>query len=257
VASYRRREQLEAALDGLDSNERARFRGVYLELTDPDSISAAADEAEAAFGKVHVLCNNAGTNFFAPADEATTHDWESIMAVNFFAVTRTLSVFLPRIRSHGQGGHILNTGSMASFIAVPHAAPYTAAKFALRGLTEALYFNLRPQGIGVSLLCPGLVRTNIVEAICRHGRENWSENKTTEERMQRVRRANEAGMDPLEVGEKAVRGIERGWLYILTHAEFGEELEEIHREIIAAVPDEQVPLARLEMERARRGLKAS
>jgi NAD(P)-dependent dehydrogenase (short-subunit alcohol dehydrogenase family) len=255
AASYRRREKLDDALRSLSAAERQMFHGVYTELTDRSSIREAADEIETSLGPIHILCNNAGINMFATAHEATADDWESIMAVNFRAVTDAIEVFLPRIQAHRDGGHILNTGSMASFIAVPHAAPYTAAKFALRGLTEALYWNLQPHGIGVSLLCPGLVRTNIVETMLARSRGRTHEDTRLEERTRRLRQSNDAGMDPMEVGAKAVRGIERNALYILTHAEFRDELDEVHRAVIDSVPDEPVPAARLEVERARRRLK--
>jgi len=220
-----------------------------------DAMHRLSDEVEDSLGPVQVLCNNAGVNMFVTADEAIADDWESIMAVNFRAVTDALEIFLPRMKARGDGGHILNTGSMASFIAVPHAAPYTAAKFALRGLTEALYWNLLPHGIGVSLLCPGLVRTNIVETMLARSRGRAHGDHRLEERANRLRQLNEAGMDPMDVGAKAVRGIESNALYILTHPEFRDELEEVNRAIVNSLPDEPVPAARLEIERARRSLK--
>jgi NAD(P)-dependent dehydrogenase (short-subunit alcohol dehydrogenase family) len=255
AASYRRREKLDEALHSLTAAERQKFYGVQTELTDRNSIREAAKEIETSLGNIHILCNNAGMNMFVTAHEATADDWESIMAVNFRAVTDALEIFLPRIRAHGEGGHVLNTGSMACFIAVPHAAPYTAAKFALRGLTEALYWNLRPYGIGVSLLCPGLVRTNIVETMLAHSRGRTHDDSRLDERTKQLRQANEAGMDPMVVGAEAVRGIERNALYILTHPEFRDELEEIHQGVIKSLPDGPVPAARLEFERARRRLK--
>jgi|SRR5882672_326845 len=255
AVSYRNRAKLDDAVRSLSPAERRMFHGVNVELTDRSSIRSAVTEVEASLGPIHVLCNNAGVNMFVTAAEATADDWESIMAVNFRAVTDALEIVLPRMKAHGEGGHILNTGSMASFIAVPHAAPYTAAKFALRGLTEALYWNLLPDGIGVSLLCPGLVRTNIVETMLARSRGREHGDHRLEERTKRLRELNEAGMDPMEVGAKAVRGIESNALYILTHPEFRDDLEEVHRAIVNSLPDEPVPAARVEIERARRGLK--
>jgi len=255
AASYRSREKLDAAVRSLSPAERPMFQGVNVELTDRSSIQRAAKEIEASLGHVQILCNNAGVNMFVTAHEATADDWESIMAVNFRAVTDALEIFLPRMKAQGEGGHILNTGSMASFVTVPHAAPYTAAKFALRGLTEALYWNLLPHRIGVSLLCPGLVRTNIVETMLARSRGREHGDSRLEERTKRLRELNEAGMDPMDVGAKAVRGIESNALYILTHPEFRDELEELHQAIVNSLPDEPVPAARLEIERERRRLK--
>lgn len=127
-------------------------------------MSRAADETERVFGKVHVICNNAGINFFAPMEECTYQDWDWIMGVNLGGVINGVQTFVPRIRKHGEGGHVLNTASMASFLSGPGAGIYTASKFAVRGLSEALRWSLAPHGIGVSVLCPGLVKSFIYES---------------------------------------------------------------------------------------------
>ena len=102
-------------------------------------------------GPVHILVNNAGVSVFGPTDEASYADYDWIMGVNFGGVVNGLVTFVPRIKAQGQGGHVVNVASMAAYLSGPQAGIYTASKFAVRGLTECLRYNLAPYGIGVSL----------------------------------------------------------------------------------------------------------
>jgi NAD(P)-dependent dehydrogenase (short-subunit alcohol dehydrogenase family) len=155
-----RGDQLDAARKTLQEVSKD-VHGIQVDITDRDAMAVAADETEAHFGKVHMLCNNAGINVFGPIEQANYDDWDWIMDVNLNAVFTGIKCFLPKIQVHGEGGHIVNTASMASIVSGPGAGIYTAAKFAVRGLTECLWYGLVPQGIGVSLVCPGLVNSRI------------------------------------------------------------------------------------------------
>ena len=230
--------------------------GIQVDITDRDAMAAAADETEAHFGKVHMLCNNAGINVFGPIEQANYDDWDWIMDVNLNAVFTGIKSFLPKIQAHGEGGHIVNTASMASFCSGPGAGIYTAAKCAVRGLTECLWYGLVPQGIGVSLVCPGLVNSNInlSEEIRPESRadtgytpdQQWIDQLAVVQKM---------GMDPIEIGQKILRGILRDDLYILTHPDHKEEVQRDFAEILAAFPDEPIPADRAGVEQGRRKMK--
>ena len=99
--------------------------------------------------------------------QASYADYDWIMGVNFGGVVNGLVTFIPRLKAQGEGGHIVNVASMAAYLSGPQAGIYTASKFAVRGLTECLRYNLAPHGIGVSLMCPGLTRTNAWDSALR------------------------------------------------------------------------------------------
>jgi NAD(P)-dependent dehydrogenase (short-subunit alcohol dehydrogenase family) len=206
-------------------------------------MAAAADETEAHFGKVHMLCNNAGINVFGPIEQANYDDWDWIMDVNLNAVFTGIKCFLPKIQVHGEGGHIVNTASMASIVSGPGAGIYTAAKFAVRGLTECLWYGLVPQGIGVSLVCPGLVnsRINLSEEIRPASRADTGY-APDQEWIDRLAQVQKLGMEPIEIGQKILHGI----------------LNDVARdfaEILEAFPEEPIPPERLEVEKGRRKMK--
>jgi NAD(P)-dependent dehydrogenase (short-subunit alcohol dehydrogenase family) len=150
------------ALSYRNEDDRARTAGwfehkgyeqplfIRLDVTDRAGFAAAAQQVVDHFGEVHVLVNNAGVSVFGPTDEASYDDYDWIMGVNFGGVVNGLVSFLPRIKaSHGRR-HVVNIASMAAFLPGPQAGIYTASKFAVRGLTESLRYNLAPHGIGCS-----------------------------------------------------------------------------------------------------------
>ena len=225
-------------------------RFVKLDVTDRNGFAAAAAEA----GKVHVLVNNAGVSVFGPTDEASYADYDWIMGVNFGGVVNGLVSFLPGMKAHGEGGHIVNVASMAAYLSGPQAGIYTASKFAVRGLTESLRYNLAPYGIGVSLMCPGLTKTNAWDSALKRP-EGFAESgfkPADRAELEQFGTAFDLGMDPLEVGRKTLAGMTENRGLILTHPEFAEDFEEIYRSSIEALPDEPVPEGRQHIERLRR-----
>jgi NAD(P)-dependent dehydrogenase (short-subunit alcohol dehydrogenase family) len=250
-----RQDHLDQAMEHF-SNTNFRVHPVRLDVSDRAAFAHAADEAERVFGPVHVVCNNAGINMFAPMDECTYDDWDWIMGVNLGGVINGIQTFIPRLKAHGEGGHIVNTASMAAFITGPGAGIYTATKFAVRGLTESLRWNLAPLNIGVSVLCPGLVNSAIYESD-KVRPEALSKNVGPVDQafMERLADIHKVGMDPVEVGEKVLSGIRRNDLYIFPHPEFKEELREIFDEILVALPEEPVDPKRLAFEEFRRANK--
>ena len=128
-------------------------RGVVCDVADPGSVDHAAKMSFEAFGKVHVVCNNAGVISSGGIDN-----------INMMGVLHGIHAFLPHMRAHGEGGHILNTASMAGILNRLGFSPYSASKFAVVSMSEGLALELKPLRIGVSVLCPGFVRTRIMES---------------------------------------------------------------------------------------------
>ncbi len=167
-----------------------------------------------------------------------------------------VQTFVRRLKAHGEGGHIVNTASMASFIAGPGAGIYTASKFAVRGLSEALRYSLAPHNIGVSVLCPGLVKSAIYQSDrIRPEALTKDATRAPEGFMARLAEVHEHGMEPREVGEKVLKAVLANDLYILPHPEFKDELAEIFDEALNAIPDEDAPEQRLAFEEGRRAGK--
>ena len=225
-----------------------------LDVTDRDRFAAVADEVAAHFGEVHVLVNNAGVSVFGPTDEATYDDYDWIMGVNFGGVVNGLVSFLPKIKASGGRRHVTNVASMAAFLPGPQAGIYTASKFAVRGLTDSLRYNLAPHGIGCSLCCPALTRTNAWTSALKRpegfGESGFAPARAGE--LEQFGTAFEEGMDPYEVGSKILRGMDRQDGLILTHPEHGPDFEEIHEKVMAALPQEEAPPGRLHIEELRR-----
>ncbi len=254
-----RQDHLDEALEHFSrAGKRQSVHPLRVDVSDRQSMAQAADEAERVFGKVHVVCNNAGINLFNDIAAATYEDWDWILGVNLGGVVNGVHTFIPRLRRHGEGGHIVNTASMAAFIAGPNAGIYTCSKFAVRGLSEALRYSLAPHDINVSVVCPGLVDSHIYESDrLRPAHLAASSGVADGEFMTRLAELHRrAGMPPLEAGEKVLRGILRNDFYIFTHPEFKEELREIFDEALAALPNETPPAERLAFEDRRRALKA-
>ena len=227
---------------------------VKLDVTDRDRFAEVAQQVVDHYGEIHVLVNNAGVSVFGPTDEATYDDYDWIMGVNFGGVVNGLVSFVPKIKESSGRRHVVNIASMAAFLPGPQAGIYTASKFAVRGLTESLRYNLAPHGIGCSLCCPALTRTNA-----------WASEKKRpdafkdsgfaapkEGELEQFGTAFEEGMDPYEVGTKILRGMTNQDGLILTHPEHGPDFEEIHEKVMAALPDEEAPAGRLHIEELRR-----
>lgn len=228
---------------------------VRLDVTDRDEWARVAD----AVGPVHILVNNAGVSVFGPTDEASYADHDWIMGVNYGGVVNGLVTFIPRIKALGQGGHIVNVASMAAYLSGPQAGIYTASKFAVRGLTESLRYNLAPYGIGVSLMCPGLTNTNAWDSALKRPDAFGASGFAPPDRaaLEQFGAAFDVGMDPLEVGQKTLAGMKANAGLIFTHPEFVEDFEGIYRASLAALPDETAPEGRLHIENLRRQANAA
>ena len=239
------------------SGKGQSVHSIVIDVTDRNAMTRAAAEAEDVFGPIHILCNNAGINIIGPTDQAGYEDWDWLLSVNLGGVINGLVTFIPRIKAHGQGGHIVNTSSIAGIVAGPGNGIYAATKFAIRGLSESLRYDLAPYGIGVSVLCPGTVATNLHESEeNRPDRFLGEYNDAKREKRAMTgtifKRVLPTGMDPVEVGEKVLRGIRNNDFYIMPHPEFKEEFQEAFDEIIATLPEEPLDPQREVFEEQRR-----
>lgn len=234
-------DEVQQALAG-----RSDVHFVHADVGDRDQVRAAAAEALRAFGKIHVLCNNAGVGGGGDTHDPDFEAWDRALRVNLGGVVNGVKIITPLIRRHGEGGHIVNTSSMAGIVPLPlpGLGAYQTAKFAIRGYTESLRMSLAPHGIGVSCLFPGGTRTRIVEA-----------SAPDEAARAAAREMTASWMDPVELGAFVVEGIRNNAPYILTHSEFRDEVRELYEMLDAAFPRNQdVPPGRGAFEDQRRGL---
>jgi NAD(P)-dependent dehydrogenase (short-subunit alcohol dehydrogenase family) len=227
---------LDQALAGLKAYDN-RVRGVIVDVADRAAMQRAAGEAIDAFGRIHVLCNNAGVGGGGPQGQIPAADWDWTIDINLNGVFNGISEFLPHIRAHGEGGHIVNTASMAGMISVAMMAPYCASKYAVVALSEGLAAELDGSNTGVSVLCPGWVRTRINDSgrnrPSRYG-AGTAPPPAAAARAALVAEALKAGMDPAVVAARVLAAIRDGDLYIFTHPEMRGPVEERFRRILAA-----------------------
>ncbi|MFW6093280.1 MAG: SDR family NAD(P)-dependent oxidoreductase [Pseudomonadota bacterium] len=235
---------LERAAADLESGG-GRVLALPLDVTDRAAMERAADATEEAFGKVHVVCNNAGVAVGGPVDRMSYADWDWVLGVNVNGVINGVQTFTPRMAAHGDGGHFVNTASMAGHIATPGLSVYSTSKFAVVGLSEAMRRDLAPQGIGVSVLCPGVVRTNIFDS----GRnrpphlaaaENTAgavllDDVPEAEREAGLQALLDGALDPALVGDMVLHAIRHDELYIFSHPEMREYVERRSQEILGAM----------------------
>ena len=194
----------------------AKALAVPTDVTSLTSVRALADQAFTHFGAVHVLCNNAGVAIGGPIQEARHEDWEWVIGVNLWGVIHGIEAFVPRMIQAKQGGHIVNTASMAGLIASKGLGIYNTTKYAVVGLSETLAKDLRDEGIGVSVLCPMGVTTRI-----RDSERNRPDALTGGSVPDSHGGPDLVGryLPPEEVSAMVVEAIEKGQLYVPTHYE--------------------------------------
>lgn len=231
-----RDDHLEQAAGELGSPERVLT--LKLDVTDRAAYARAADAAEARFSKIHLLCNNAGVAVIGPTELATYADWDWVMGVNLGGTINGIVTLLPRILKHGEGGHIVNTASMSGLVPHPGATIYGTSKGAAVHMMECMRAELEPKGVICSAFCPGAVQSNIAEAaktrptaLADTGYAQADRRRQQGGNFFHLYRTKE------EVGARVLQGILNDELYILTHSEFREGVEERAQAMCAAVPD--------------------
>jgi NAD(P)-dependent dehydrogenase (short-subunit alcohol dehydrogenase family) len=225
---------LASAVEGL-KRTNADVASVRADVSLKAELQAAAEETRARYGNVHILINNAGVGGVGPYGMWNDAGWNWTLAVNFMAVVWGIEIFAPMMENQG-GGHIVSTASIAGLIS-SNSTPYNVSKYGVVALSEGLRNELGPRGIGVSVLCPGVIRTNIMNS-----RRNLPErfagvteapplDDVRRDRVKQLAERISRGIDPLYVGELVREGIENDWPYIFTDCEFEPMIEARFTEI--------------------------
>jgi len=225
-----------AAAEQVLEDARERALVARLDVTDREGYAAFVDAVENRFGHIHLLANNAGVVVSGPIEQASASDWDWVIDVNLRGPVNGLLTVLPRILAHGEGGHILNTASTSGLMPHAGAGIYVTTKAAVIGMSESLRGELEPQGVVVSVLCPGPVRSDISNA-GRNRPAAYTGSGYESRGGPTAADLPDWMMGADEVGERVRDGIERDLLYILTHNEHREGIEERAAAIIAALPD--------------------
>ncbi|HVT23786.1 MAG TPA: SDR family NAD(P)-dependent oxidoreductase [Rhizomicrobium sp.] len=210
------------------ASEQIKAVSVHCDVGERNNLRAAALQAVSAFGKVHVVCNNAGVGAGGEIGKVPERDWDWIVDVNLKSVYYGVETFLPLIRSHGEGGHFVNTASIAGLISGPGMEPYSATKYAVVAMSEGWAMQLAGSNIGMSVLCPGFVRTRIHESArtkqARFGGTAGPESFDPD-RREMITKAIETGLDPDVVGARVVEAVRDNQLYIFTDPRFKDVVE--------------------------------
>jgi NADP-dependent 3-hydroxy acid dehydrogenase YdfG len=216
---------------------------LIVDVTDRDAMEQAAQATVDKYGKVHVICNNAGVAVSGSIADTEYSDWDWVMGVNVNGVINGLQTFVNRIKEHGEGGHIVNTASMAGHIPVPGLGVYNTSKYAVVGMSEAMRLDLAADNIGVSVLCPGVVNTNIFDSERNRPGELASDQPATpllgadlsdEEQQERMQAILAGALDPAVVGDMVLHAIQTDEFYIFTHPEIQEQVNERKQDLDGA-----------------------
>lgn len=227
-------DKLDAARAAIESLG-VRAVAVPVDVSDAESVANVARVAEQSFGKLHVAVNNAGVAMHGtPIEQVTPQEWQWLAGVNVMGVVNGIRSFVPLIRRHGEGGHVVNTASVSGFFVREgrNQGAYAMSKYAVLALSEALEQETKGSGIGVSVLCPGSVATNIFgSAATRPERFGGAYQRPSQEAMSG---ALAGGLAPEVVGQRVLQGMQSGEFYILTHAGERDVVKARHARIEAA-----------------------
>ncbi len=263
----KRGEKVAAAAAAL-RKEGARTLAIELDVTDRAAWARCVDSVERELGNVSILCSNAGVNFVGAAHEATWEDWDFALGVNLGGAINAVHTLVPRMvatetaarragREGGStnttsptGGHVVITSSVSGLFTGGGAGVYTTSKYALVGLAECLRGDLRPHGIGVSVLCPGPVKSELFESTEQVRPANLAATGSVSVVPAGVAREQTpifvTAPDGDDVGRQVLEGIRRNDLYILTHAEIAPVLEARAAALKRSLPAGAVDPARIE-----------
>ncbi len=239
--SYRREDHLDQTLAYFRDRPEARVHPIKVDVTDREGLAAAKREISRVFGPVQVLVNNAGIGILGLMEHATYSDWDWIMSVNVGGVINSLMTFLPDMIAGGQESHIVNVASMGGIAALGTAGLYATSKFAVVGLSESLRTDMMGRNIGVSVYCPGTVKSNIGEGdALRHERFKDSGYGTPPPPKEGEISFMDVAMDALEAAGHVLRGIKNNQLFIISHPEFRDVFKARHAKIEASIADEPI-----------------
>ncbi|MGH7062353.1 MAG: SDR family NAD(P)-dependent oxidoreductase, partial [Stellaceae bacterium] len=224
---------VETAAHGLSGTNK-RVMPVRIDVTQEQSVLDALAEAERNFGKLHIACNNAGVpTHGARLTEVPPADWEFVIGVNIWGVVHGIRHFVPAILKHGEAGHVVNTASVAGFQnrRGTGQGPYSMSKYAVLSLSEALEHELEGTNVGVSVLCPGPVNTNIPRGARNRPEHMGGPQIRTGEEEALAERLAATGIDPKRVGERVVDAIRTRTFYAFVSAVPADVIKARHRRI--------------------------
>jgi len=245
-----RTDHLDEAREALGPRDDVDF--VRVDVIDRGAMERAARDVISRFGACHILVNNAGVGTAPRVEEMRYEDWDWVMSVNLGGTVNGLIAFLPHILRQGEGGHIVSTASMAGLLPTVDNFIYAASKYAIRGLSDSLRLSLASRKVGVSVLYPGLTRSRMLQAE-KNRQARFGEAAANTPPPGPVVPPADAGMDPYDVGRAVVAGIRANRGYILSHAEFRDELAAHFSEILSGFPaDQDIDPGRLMLEEMRR-----
>lgn len=223
--------------------EDIEAHGVVLDVTDRAAFVRAADEAEAALGPVSLLFGTAGVSIFGPLERASYDDYDWIFSVNFGGVVNLMQTFVPRMIEHDVGGHIVNTASLGAFFANSGSGIYSASKFAVHGITMAMRDALKNRGIGVSVLCPANIKSNIAQSVrTRPDKYAHSGYAVDEREIAALQEIYSQGMEPEELAGHVKQAILENRFYVIPYPEARGGLEAIFQQALDAVPPAETDL---------------
>ena len=213
--------------------------GIQTDVSDIASVENLAREAVEMYGTVHVVCNNAGIGPLAPVKDLTLDDWRWMLGVNLWGVIHGVHTFLPILSANPDGGHIVNTASMAGLVAHSRLGAYSTAKYGVVALTEVLAEELAADEsrVGVSVLCPGTVHTNIGTS-SRNRPADLGDAGFKDVDIELEDNPRYRWIYPEQAGQVVVRAIKRGDLYALTHPDWYPQVAERHEAIAAAFAEQ-------------------
>ncbi len=205
--------------------------GVVLDVTKREDVLAAAEKTIETFGKVHVLSNNAGIGVFGKSETCRMSNWEWVVDINLWGVVHGLQAFVPLILSHGEGGHVVSTASMAGMVGLAGAGPYNATKFAVVGIMETMMAENRKTDLGISVLCPGAVATNIASST-RNRQDEYGGAAPPSEK-ESIADVLAGGLHPDAVGRQVLEAIIDNQAYIFTDPSMRKMVESRHKRLMA------------------------
>jgi NAD(P)-dependent dehydrogenase (short-subunit alcohol dehydrogenase family) len=227
------KEAVEAAAHGLSGTNK-RVMPVRIDVTQEQSVLDALAEAERNFGELHIACNNAGVPMHGTRlVDVPLRDWEFVIGVNIWGVIHGIRHLLPAILKHGEEGHIVNTASVAGFQnrRGTDQGPYSMSKYAVLSLSEALEHELEGANVGVSVLCPGPIATNIARGARNRPDHMGGPQIRANEEVVLAERLATTGLDPKRVGERVVDAIRTKTFYAFVSAVPAEIIKARHRRI--------------------------
>jgi NAD(P)-dependent dehydrogenase (short-subunit alcohol dehydrogenase family) len=207
--------------------------GFACDVADRDRYAEVAENVLAAFGNVHILCNNAGVSRAGPIETIASSDWDWVIGVNLKGLVHGLQLFLPQMKAHDEDSHIVNTASVNGVVGSALAGPYSATKFAVVGISEVLAAELKDTPIGVSVLCPSWVKTRMLDngrnRPARYGGPiRIATDSANAERNARYAKALETGLDPAHVAQLVLGAIEARRLFVFTHPDTRAAVDYCH-----------------------------